>query len=624
MQNQANAQFGAQLGSGVGVFNEGSLNGELGQQVTIYIQVQENQLGRPEVSISLGSARIFLPQQTRTSDVIKSNGAEPHTAAGEAVPQSVVLPGVQAEQMSAHLTNATAALSFGRELVFHSSQDAVLPQSLIPSRTGDAPVAGNHGNVSRETSQALIRQGRDPGGETGSTARVQVSLAVPSAAIERVPQAVRELLTQLQLLPPGTHSDDVLPRLQEVVRLWQQEASQNSKLPPDVVRVVNHFLASAVLSVALADPKTQTSSNRPDSPLSARPEARDGASIGNPLFASLTPNLTQISGTRIAEAVMNLLSGTQPQTQTMPQVKPQSVPQASPARPEAPPLPQQQAHRAPSLGPSAPLGGQSGIHAEPMALTAKGEGMVRLDAAGRPLTREEVREQRSIPRTDVHPEIDQDRPVETPSQGSYEREAHSETAYDGNAALEVLWPRLVGTLQAAGYLDQGSIRRLRDAADGAILLNLISTFVPDGFDLIDVMELIRAKIGWSENRGFVNETLGRTAGYRMRWRITKEGALMEPVQDVMMLLGFGFEPASDEEMGLLRRFEAHAPLVEAFSDHAAWVASLDDKAFKNPDAKQETIANDLAAARGFFQDFANRHALPAVPAGPVEMPRLLN
>lgn len=603
LQQAAQANSGAQAAAGAEVFGGGLKDGADPQ--VVYIEVRTDQLGRPQLILS-GPLRLFTPQQAPTVTASQS----PTVGAEGTIEPTVFLPSEShtAGQPMPHASPATGALAYGRALVFSPAQSSAhqsgaQPQTLIPTRTGDRPLDPQAGRLPTETAVQTPRHTALSGSraDAGVAYSSQGTSALPTTSVERIPTAVQQLLTHLQLLPPGTRTEDVLSRLGEVVLIWNQEVANHSDLPPDAVRAVNHLLASAVLSVALADPQAQALAPRSQPPQNPRTEVQGGTQAHH-LFAATAGTRLPLSSARIAEAVVNLLSGAHLQTQSTPLQQ---------ARTQAQPLPQQ-AHRPPLMG----------AHAEGVPPAVRPDALVRPETLVRQ-TREEVRQARVIvsPETE-RIEREESRHPQVIVEPSYEREPHRDPAYASETTLDALWPDLHQDLRAGGFLDDrnGSIRVLRSADEGRSLLNLVASRTPAAFDPIDLLELIGQKIGWGERGSPVNEAFARLAGYRGLSDRTKAGALLEPLRDVIVILGMGSESLTATEISLLNRFEAHLPVVEMFLENEAWFERLENRG-ANARAILESEAEE---SRSLYVDHLAKQNGMMILFGPSETPQLVS
>lgn len=609
LQQAAEAHSGAQAVAGAEVFGD-ALKDAVVNGDRVVVELRTNPLtGRPELSISTGPLRLFVPQAAPAAE------ARPELAGVDVPVDLAPYASHEPPTVAPHASSATGAMAHGRELVYGqphptTGPSGAQPQSLIPTRTGDRPLSREAGHARPETANRATSHPGASRPETGPARALQGALSLPAAPIDRVPPAVQQLLTHLQLLPPGARNEEVLPRLSEVIRAWHHEALRPSDLPPDTVRAVNHLLASAVLSVALADPQAQVPAPRSESLPNPRAETQGGTQA-HPLFAAEAPTRLPLSSARIAEAVVNLLSRAHLQAAQTPLQ----------ARLPAQPLPQ--THRTPSLGPAGNPLGTSGTHAERTPPALRPEALVRPETLGRSQTREEARQARVI----VSPETERieregERHPQVVVEPTYEREPQRDPAYASEATLEALWPDLHQDLRAGGFLDNlnGSIRVLQSTDEGRALLNLVASRTPAGFDPIDLLELIGQKIGWGERGSPVNEAFARLAGYRGLSDRTKAGALLEPLRDVIVILGMGHEGLAGTEISLLSRFEAHLPVAEMFLENEAWFDRLENKTSDS----RATLESEMEEARNLYVDYlARQHGMRNLFNAP-PAPQLVN
>ncbi len=423
-----------------------------------------------------------------------------------------------------------------------------------------------------------------------------------------LPEVVWELLARLDFLPPGTRTEEALTRFGEVLRLWVQE-SRHADLPPDVVRVVNQFFASAVFAVAsraIHTPSQMVPGERGmgrQGNLSeqARPA---GTSFGDIRFSSLTAQ-------KIAGAVFQILSRYLPQGVPQRQGPTPQLPQgmtAFPSRPlptETPSLPSARQPASARQEAKAPATGNllQGPEREGERTRSR---TARFFEGSLPAAREEGEEA---------PVFVPGRPTERdPFAGSGEQEQERE------ALPEAVWERLQEELSRGRFIDQesGAIRGLRTVEEGKALLQRLSGLVSPGLDLIDLLNLINHKIGWSERSGAINVALFRLANYQRGFGANKMQALWEPLGDVTMTLDQvegGLLSLEESEISALdlMGFEIHLEVVRMFLDRPSWLAALPlDRSFRTAEEQQAGLREFLQTARGligkYWQVFVNEAA----------------
>ncbi|HSA58531.1 MAG TPA: hypothetical protein VLJ37_02450 [bacterium] len=459
-----------------------------------------------------------------------------------------------------------------------------------PAEHGAAPAAAP--SDPRQTAAA----------DRGTSARgAETALPKGSAAVEtaRIPEVVREVLVRLQILPPGVSTDQALPRLQEVIRLWTAEGAPQTDLPADVVRVVNNFLASAVLATALPGqqgtaPSSPEASRMPTSP------------FGNPLFregGKADGRFIPLTRADIAQAVINALNQFPVLASRNPMTD-RGAAQPNDAVRQGPVVPQ--------AGPAAAKG------SEKDAAPARFAEGARLEAG---LDRT-VRDGKAQPRLsgDEHHERTETADVDLEKRrAAHDQESHPGSSGEEDAhALEALWQELQAALEQGGFVTpEGNVRRLLDAIEGRSFLRLVAGRVPNGLDLIDVLGLINARMGLSPEFGAVNAALHQLASYRTKWKGDKVRAVLEPLHDAFVALDLvdsGIIPVHEAEISAkdLAGFETHAAAAQLLLDHPAWMSrtGADDEDRRELESVLPDVERLVEAVEVRFAAFANSQTRP--------------
>jgi hypothetical protein len=429
--------------------------------------------------------------------------------------------------------------------------------------------------------------------------------AAPKGAVSaepvRIPEVVRDVLVRLQILPPGVSTDQALPRLQEVIRLWTAEGAPQTDLPAEVVRVVNNFLASAVLSTAIpgrpgAAPEHPEASRAPANAAS-NPLFRD-AGQADGRFAPLTRN-------DIARAVLSALNQFPVLASRNPMAERGAVP----------------AHAGDTAVPNTPVVPQSGT---PAARGAEKEAIPARLAEG---ARTEAGLDRSVRDGKAQTRLSGDEHRERTDVGDAhldkQRAAHDQESHEGSNgqedahALEALWQELHAALERGGFVTpEGTLRHLLDAVEGRSFLRLVTGRVPNGLDLIDVLGLIDARLGLSPEFGAVNAALHKLASYRSR-KQGKIQAVLEPLRDAFVALEFvesGIVPVHEAEISAkdLAGFETHAAAAHQLLNHPAWLArsGADEEDRRDLERLLPDVEGLVESVEEKFAAFANSQTRP--------------
>lgn len=471
---------------------------------------------------------------------------------------------------------AASVLAMGSHAVFtpqqHSVSQTILPTNhptQLPEARGQAP-ALPQGAASEARFSPGVSVDHPILISRNSESVSHAKSGVPLDTI-KIPEAVRDVLVSLRILPPGVSTDQALPRLQEVVRLWTAGGAQHADLPADVVKVVSNFLASAVLATTLASTAPGAT------PLRAgqSPELQRG--LPNGLNFSGTPTFAEgarpgfqfgpLTRSDIASAVLSALSGT-----------PTLLPSATNAKgamtgaaTETP------TNGATLTGSNAAQGKAQGDKSAVSGRIVEGaRGDVGMDRGIRDLKSGQFRisgdEHRE--RT-VADEVDLEG-----RRSTHDQESHHAGGEDQEAAaiaLEALWKDLHSALDRAGFIEAGTVRRLLDAVEGRSFLRVLAARVPDGLDLIDVLNLVDSRIGLSPGAGAVNAALRRLSDYRAQGGKDKASAVMEPLRDafvVMDMIDSDLMPVQESELSLedLKGFETYASIAQLLLDKPAWLS----------------------------------------------------
>jgi hypothetical protein len=529
---------------------------------------------RVSVSTSSGTETVIIPKGTPLAEIqnlISSLTSRLSTIGNQDVLANPAQPNVP----------AASALAFGSHAVFAPETPTASPLSFLGH--AEASLAGNGPSTlaGRVGEGFLAAQGMAaaPQNAAATAGRGELPAARPSANLEsiKISEVVRDVLVRLEILPPGVSTEEALPRLQEIFRLWTAEGAQKGDLPAEVVRVVSNFLASAVLATAL--PGGASVTDGAEARLSPEAQAGFAGGTNSPLFAEGTrPDFRFGPLTRndIAKAVMSALTGAP------------FTPQAPlSGRAFAPGQSAQQGSDAPRFGtmlPPSPAGSKAD---EKDAANVRLSTMVRTDAgpdrasqsrdgkANTRLTGDEHRERTEA--SDVDPEK---------RRAAHDQESHAGSGTEEDAhAVEALWGDLHAALDRAGFVSEtGSLRALHSAEEGRDFLNIIAPRVPNGWDLIDALGLVDARMGLAPEAGAVNAALHRLAGYRTRWKNDKVRAVLEPLHDAFVELGL-LDLVETGQMGResikithedLKGFETHVAAVQLIVDRPEWISRIGD------------------------------------------------
>ncbi|HEX5035705.1 MAG TPA: hypothetical protein VFX30_00915 [bacterium] len=514
------------------------------------------------------------------------------------------------EILTGGMTEAPASasvLTMGSHTVFEAPHAqaqtfAGLPANAnAPASTfGHMPVAAmfSAAEVVFAANQAPAHQGQ-ASGSAAPTAGAAVK--IPLSESVRIPDVAREILTGLGLLPPGIGATEALPRLQEVLRLWTSGSLQGGELPAHVAQIVDNALKSAVLATALtAGPLTA-------SPLKdgQSPELQKGSfgGFGSALFSEPGRGTTAgpLTKNQIAEAVLNALAGTFPGSPSAaPTLRsPASIPG------EAPAANLQNASSAPGAS-KAPSGdkqtGRSDVVRAESGIVARSETADRAASKIR-LNGDETHERHDTLAQDLET---QRAPHDQESQGNAEeQDAH---------AVEALWSQLSSDLQRAGFVSaSGSLRPLEISEEGREVLGLVAARLPEGWDVIDGLALIDARMGLSPEAGAVNNALYRLASYRRTWKGDKVRAVLEPLHDAFVALELVAEdviPGTESDISLedLKGFQTQAAAAQMILDRPRWMARLGDE------EDREEIARVLPDVEGLLERVADKLPVSHRPA----------
>lgn len=592
--------------------NWATLPGNAPESMARYLGVGQGQQGEPQPGLMDGANRIFL--QLPSSASTQTVTASITTVDGQVITPEMLARTVGGAENATPLT--TFVMTAGRETVFRQPTAA---STLFPG----AHAASSLPQTAGRPDSPSVAAGRPDGGATQlgggrATERQtvpQMAAAAKAAAAAQtqghLPAVVCDILARLEILPPGVRPEEVLPRLQEVVRLWVQ-GSRNTDLPPDVVRVVNHFLLSAVLLANLSNPESQA-------PRLSRHEA--AASSTGTLSQGLEgfqgrqthAPMLHLSTANIAQAVLSILSG----SHATPVMNQAPVPQTAQPVPQRGADPQgASAQRSNVAAPSVRSGAenhpqrtarpQSGGQAATDFFKAQKGSPDAVRSYGRS---EEDRRRDDVDEADIRP------------LAPHERESFAGSGGGEQEDEEALFGRAIEILEKGMFIvkSEGRIglRTLRDT-DAVPLVELLAALVPSGNDILDLLEIMALQgFGWGEERGPVNAALQRLANYRTLGNGTKSDALLEPLRDVVIVLGMNEMGLSPEEDLVLQRFEAHLPVVEMYLGDEAWIGRLEDD--------RDILAEELADSRSQWE----RHLKRVAPRRIVSMPgsegsRLLN
>lgn len=471
---------------------------------------------------------------------------------------------------------AAAVLTLGSHAVFtpnqpHLAQTAlpIIHQNVLPDSRGGATVSQQGSSAEARFAPAV-----------SSDLQVSVSRSAESPLFAKsgvsqeaikLPEVVRDVLVSLRILPPGVSTEQALPRLQEVVRLWTAGGAQHADLPADVVKVVSNFLASAVLATTLASTAPGAT------PLRAgqSPELQRG--VPNGLNFGGTPTFGEgarpgfqfgpLTRSDIASAVLSALSGS-----------PTLLPSTNGAKSSLPGGVGETIHNGTALPGSNDAQGkpQGDKNAAAGRIVEGARGEAGLDRGIRDLKSGQTRIS-----GDEHRERGLGEEIDLEGRRSaHDQESHHAGAgdqEDASVALEALWTDLHSALERAGFIEAGTLRRLLDAVEARSFLRVLAAKVPDGLDLIDVLNLVDSRIGLSPESGGVNAALRRLSDYRTQGRKDKASAVMEPLRDafvVMDMIDADLMPVHEAELSLedLKGFETFASIAQLLLDHPAWLS----------------------------------------------------
>jgi hypothetical protein len=142
--------------------------------------------------------------------------------------------------------------------------------------------------------------------------------------------------------------------------------------------------------------------------------------------------------------------------------------------------------------------------------------------------------------------------------------------------------RFKAGLAAAGFMAGGSVRSLKTPEDGIAFVDLVAAHLPEGWDLIDAMELL--DFGPWKERKDINGSLRSFGQYRQRWNGSKEEALTHPesnrgqqVEGLLHLLANGATRAEVlEKFPLLNidRLRVEMHVMDLYLDRPAWLEAL--------------------------------------------------
>jgi hypothetical protein len=508
--------------------------------------------------------------------------------------------------MSAQHTDLAAVTNFlmGSQTVYQAPQRPSVNSPAVGTEKffatpGEAKTA-ERSFPTAPSGEAKPAAAADRGAASARGAETAAPKGAVSAEPVRIPEVVREVLVRLQILPPGISTDQALPRLQEVIRLWNADGAPQTDLPADVVRVVNNFLASAVLSTAIPGRPGATPANpeaaRTPASTAANPLFRDGGKADG-RFAPLTRN-------DIAQAVLSALNQFPVLTRGMPLAeRGTGGPQANEAALHAPVVP--------NAGANASKGAEKDVVQARMAEVARAEAgldrSVRDGKAQARLSGDEHRERSEV--GDAH--LDKQR-------AAHDQESHAGSNGEEDAhALEALWQELQAALERGGFVNgEGRVRHLLDAVEGRSFLRLVAGRVPNGLDLFDVLGLIDARLGLSPEFGAVNAALHKLASYRTR-KQGKIQAVLEPLRDAFVALDFvesGIIPVQEAEISVkdLAGFEIHAAAAHLMLDHPAWLArsGADDEDLRDLERVLPDVEGLVESVEDKFAAFANSQTRP--------------
>lgn len=479
------------------------------------------------------------------------------------------------------------------------------------------PAAGNHAPASQGTAaqpnvtmpaSAIISageivfgaQGLHPQGSPSSASASPTGAALfagqasrsSSAESTRIPEALRQILTNSGLLPPGIGTDEALPRLQEVLRLWSA-----GELPAHVAKVVDQVLTSAVLATALAEAAPQPALLRGES----SQDAQKGSlgSFGSALFTSgagRDVHSGPLSRSQIATAILNALTPSviPPSAQTVPLRASTAV-----ANGEAQPLP--------SANPAA----NGKAQGDKGSVLSRSDGRAesipnRADAVDRSVRDSKIR----LTGDEQHERADTAAEQLDTQRAPHDQESHGNSEEADTHAAEALWNQLQSDLRRGGFIAAaGSLRPLEFSEEGREVLGLVAARLPEGWDVIDGLALIDARMGLSPEAGAVNNALYRLASYRKTWKGDKVRAVLEPLHDAFVALELVAEdviPGTESDISLedLKGFQTQAAAAQMILDRPRWMARLGDEEDRGeiarvlPDVESllERVADKLPAS----------------------------
>jgi hypothetical protein len=547
-----------------------------------------------------GNIRIIVgsPSSTAASVGIPVEVGDLHSLQTLLSNPAVLLDALTASVNAQHADLAAAAnLLLGSQTVYQTPQKSMgdapasifaklAPAETKPSERGAAPALSGEAKAASSADRATpSAKGTEASAPKGPV----------SAEPVRIPEVVRDVLVRLQILPPGVSTDQALPRLQEVIRLWNAEGAPQTDLPTEVVRVVNNFLASAVLAAAIP--------GRPGA-APAGPEARTPAAF-HPLFKDGVPadqRFTTLTRGDIAQAVLSALN-------QFPVLSRGGMAERGAAQPQ-----DAAAHGAPVVpqsGQAAAKGAEKELAHIRLADGARVEaGLDRSVRDGKAQTRISGDEHRE--RTETA-DVDLEK-----RRAAHDQESHAGSNSEEDAhALEALWQELHAALERGGFVTpEGTLRHLLDAIEGRSFLRLVAGRVPNGLDLIDVLGLIDTRMGLSPEFGAVNAALHKLAGYRMR-KQGKIQAVLEPLRDAYVALELvesGIIPVPEAEISTkdLAGFETHAAAAHLLLDNPSWMArsGADEEDRRDLERVLPDVESLVENVEEKFAAFANAQARP--------------
>jgi hypothetical protein len=462
------------------------------------------------VSSPLGNTTFVLPKGATLSDIQSVLASL----------SSVTDPGALLSTFQSE-NPAAAVLTLGSHSVF--GPETPRQQTALPLQQQSLSQE-SHGNLPTAEGKFTPTVRSDP-----------LSLAKGSINLEstRIPQAVREILVHFNLAPPGITTQEALPHLNELIRVWNAGAPHSDAIASPVEHLVTRILTSAalltfseksLLPARVGDlPQLQGSQRGPSNEAGIPTPSlfRDGGRTDL--------RFTPLTRDAIARAVLGALGGT---------------PAGSPAAAQQATIPGRatltgQASDAPQAAvlPASTNKVPGEKVAETVRLADAARADVGLDRAAlregrlasQPRLTGEERE-REILRDDVRPEEGR----APHDQESYAGSAEQESA---EAVLEALWPRVLDTLRREGFLDLSSdllrLRPLVDSRDLGRCYHLIASDLPPGTDVLDMLSFMARwnLIDWSASRSKFNADLSEVARYRSRQGVKKLEALLDWLRD---------------------------------------------------------------------------------------------